>query len=148
MSCEWNRNDPTTPKLPNTSSLPGCRWEISPKYDALSVHTSSAHWVGRPSAITNLLIRRIRSGVLTDHLHKWTSTLYRLLCFGLSLLSQALGIVRERSAWLSVRIMWLSVISGNAAGSLVSQWGNTIKSPTVHTVTSRYRSWYDFRGYQ
>ena len=34
--------------------------------------------------------------------------------------------------------MWLSRIAGQDAGSLVSQWGSTIKSPWVCTVTSRY----------
>ena len=44
---------------------------------------------------------------------------------------------------LSVRIMWLNGSSGHDAGDLVSQWGSTITSPLVHTVTSRYPSWYD-----
>ena len=39
---------------------------------------------------------------------------------------------------LSVRIMCLSGISDDGAGSLVSQWGSTIKPHWVHTVTSQY----------
>ena len=31
------------------------------------------------------------------------------------------------------------------AGRLVSQWGSTINSPWVRTVTSRHLSWYDLR---
>ena len=38
-----------------------------------------------------------------------------------------LGIAR--TDWLSVRIMSLGGISGHGAGSLVFQWGSTIKSP-------------------
>ena len=38
--------------------------------------------------------------------------------------------------------MWLSHI-GHDAGSLVSQWDSSIKSPCVPTLTSRYPSWYD-----
>ena len=34
---------------------------------------------------------------------------------------------RARTGWLRVRIMRLSVISGHDAGSLVFQWGSTIK---------------------
>ena len=47
--------------------------------------------------------------------------------------------------WLNVRIMWLSGISSHGVDDLVSQWHNTIKSPWVHTDTSRHTSWYDPR---
>ena len=47
--------------------------------------------------------------------------------------------------WLSVRIMWLSGISGHGAEGLVAQWGSTIKSPLERTVTSQYQSWYDLK---
>ena len=47
---------------------------------------------------------------------------------------------RARTGWLSIRIMWLSGISGHGAGGLVSQLGSTIKLPWVSTVTSRYSS--------
>ena len=33
-------------------------------------------------------------------------------------------------------------ISGHGADSLISQWGSTIKSPWVPTVTSQYSSWW------
>ena len=36
--------------------------------------------------------------------------------------------------------MWLNAISGQGAGSLVHQWGSTIKS-----TTGRYPSWYDLK---
>ena len=42
--------------------------------------------------------------------------------------------------WLSVRIMQLSGIAGHGAGSLKSQWGSTIKSPWVCTVTNQYQA--------
>ena len=48
-----------------------------------------------------------------------------------------------RTGWLSVKIMWLSGISGHGAGSMASQWGSTIKSPWMRTVTRWYLSWYD-----
>ena len=46
-----------------------------------------------------------------------------------------------RTGWLSVRITWLSF----GAGSLVSQWGSTITSLCMCTVTRRYQSWGDLR---
>ena len=49
------------------------------------------------------------------------------------------------TGYLSVRIMWLSGISGHGVNSLISQWGSTIKSPWVCSVTSRYPSWYYLR---
>ena len=53
-----------------------------------------------------------------------------------------------RLGWLIIiRIMWLSWISGHDSGGLLSQWGSTIKSPWVHTVTSPYPSWYDITCY-
>ena len=47
---------------------------------------------------------------------------------------------RTKTGWLSARIIRLSGISDHDADDLVSQWGSTIKSPCVHTVTSRYPS--------
>ena len=53
------------------------------------------------------------------------------------------GIIRMGTGWLSLRMMWLSGIWGHGADSLASQWGSTIRSPWVRTVTSRYLSCYD-----
>ena len=50
-----------------------------------------------------------------------------------------------RTGWLSVSIMWRSRITGHGAGSLVSKWDITIKSPPMHTVTTKYLCWYDLR---
>ena len=41
--------------------------------------------------------------------------------------------------------MWLSRILSHGIGGLICQWGSTIKSPLVRTITSRYPSWYDLR---
>ena len=58
--------------------------------------------------------------------------------------SQVLGIIRIGKGlfWLSVRIIRLSGITDDGAGRLVFQLGCTIKLPWVHTITSRYPSWY------
>ena len=42
--------------------------------------------------------------------------------------------------------MWLSGISSHAAGLLLTQWGRTVKSPWVCTVTSWYPFCYDLTG--
>ena len=47
---------------------------------------------------------------------------------------------RTRTAWLSVRIMPLSGIAGHGASGLMFQWGSTIKSPWVCTLTSQHPS--------
>ena len=44
------------------------------------------------------------------------------------------------TGWLSVRIIQLSGIAGHGDSGLVFQWGSTIKSPWVPTVTSWYPS--------
>ena len=59
------------------------------------------------------------------------------------LLSQTLGIIRARTGWLWIRIMWLSAISGH--GGLVSQSDTSTKWPWVPTVTRQEPSWYDLR---
>ena len=45
--------------------------------------------------------------------------------------------------WFNVRIMSVNEIPGHGDGCLPSQWGNTMKSPWVNAVTSRYPHWYD-----
>ena len=42
-----------------------------------------------------------------------------------------------KTGWLTVRIRFLSGISGHGAGSLISKWGSAIKLPRVRIVTSR-----------
>ena len=70
----------------------------------------------------------------------------------LSLPSQVLGIIMiwAKTGWFSVRITWLSEISGHGAGNLISQFGSTTKSPWVCTVTSWYLPWlpYMLPGYK
>ena len=80
--------------------------------------------------------------ILPDRLvrsNKWLKKEY------LSLPSHGLGIIkiRPRSGRFSVRIMWVSEISGHGTGNLISQWRSNIKSQWVHTMTCRCPSWYE-----
>ena len=71
----------------------------------------------------------------------------RLKNWYLSLPSLALCIIRVWQ-WLVSSVSCqdnVTGILGHDAGGLISQWGSTIRSPWVHTVASRYPSWYGLR---
>ena len=71
--------------------------------------------------------------------NQWPNHLY------MSLPSQALGLIMTGQELVG-SVSGLSGISGQGSGSLLSQWGSTIKLPWVRIVTSRYPSWYDLRS--
>ena len=80
------------------------------------------HHIYRTNAVAELVSHEWRSWVRTHGRVKRMTYIIDTLSF--------------LARWFSVRIMWLSGISGNGADGMLSLWSSTIKSPWVCTVTS------------